>query len=129
MNNSSNDIHKKLTSEFWEMFGGNKNDGTKFDRDEKLQAIKILAETIIPRKSQQTLQYRRERFNKVKQHRHSIKTNNLCFICGGKAQCRHHLIQLQNGGINSKRNLISICNKCHADVHPWLYPLGENNFE
>jgi hypothetical protein len=125
MNNTSNDIHKKLTTEFWAKFGGGKNDGTMFCQIEKLQAVKALAEIVIPRKSQQTLEYRRTRFNRVKPHRHSMKTHSLCFVCGGKAQCRHHLIQLQNGGINSKRNLISICNECHAEVHPWLSSRGE----
>lgn len=126
MNKLSTDIHKQTINEFWQKFGGFKNDGVNFDEGEKLQAVKIIAETIIPRKSQQTLQYRRDRFNHVKLHRHSMKSHDLCFVCSGKAQCRHHLIQLQNGGINSKKNLISICNDCHAKVHPWLSSRGES---
>jgi hypothetical protein len=126
MNKLSTDIHKETINEFWQKFGGFKNDGVNFDQCEKLQAVKIIAEIIIPRKSQQTLQYRRDRFNHVKLHRHSIKSHDLCFVCSGKAQCRHHLIQLQNGGINSKKNLISICNDCHAKVHPWLSSRGES---
>lgn len=44
-----------------------------------------------------------------------------CFACGlTKNRIWHHVIQLQNGGYNARRNLVEICNQCHAEIHPWL---------
>jgi 5-methylcytosine-specific restriction endonuclease McrA len=43
-----------------------------------------------------------------------------CFICTGKADVMHHIIQLCNGGSNSRWNLVPLCDSCHRDVHPWM---------
>lgn len=45
-----------------------------------------------------------------------------CFACRSldRRLVWHHVIQLQNGGSNNRRNRVSICEACHADVHPWL---------
>lgn len=43
-----------------------------------------------------------------------------CYICDERADVRHHVIPLKNGGHNSFLNIRSLCNSCHADVHPWL---------
>lgn len=54
------------------------------------------------------------------QHGPILKTH--CFACGlsGVRLIRHHIVQIQNGGSNHYRNLIEICQHCHARIHPWL---------
>ena len=43
-----------------------------------------------------------------------------CFVCNQQPYERHHIIQLQNGGTNSRRNIIALCSLCHDSIHPWL---------
>lgn len=43
-----------------------------------------------------------------------------CFACGlRQAIVRHHVVQVQHGGRNRKRNLVHLCRECHAYVHRW----------
>jgi hypothetical protein len=48
------------------------------------------------------------------------KLHSKCFACIKPSNCRHHIIQIQHGGLNSHKNLICLCNQCHAEIHPWL---------
>ena len=43
-----------------------------------------------------------------------------CWVCKRVAKYRHHLILLSQGGINEPYNLVPLCKKCHAYIHPWL---------
>lgn len=44
-----------------------------------------------------------------------------CFACLSDAPLvRHHIIQLQHGGPRTTHNIVSICETCHARIHPWL---------
>ena len=44
-----------------------------------------------------------------------------CFGCRSDGRhAWHHIIQIQHGGSNYVRNIVSLCDACHADVHPWL---------
>jgi len=43
-----------------------------------------------------------------------------CFVCHLPAQCRHHIIQIQHGGLNRRDNVVGLCHPCHAVIHPWL---------
>lgn len=44
-----------------------------------------------------------------------------CIACKRPAQCRHHIIQVQNGGeVKGGLNIAPLCHACHAKVHPWL---------
>lgn len=48
-------------------------------------------------------------------------SNAACFACGRAEGCSlHHIIQIQHGGSNYLRNRVSLCDACHAAVHPWL---------
>ncbi len=40
-----------------------------------------------------------------------------CFACGKRFDHRHHIIQIQHGGRNRKRNLVLLCRGCHSEVH------------
>lgn len=54
--------------------------------------------------------------------RTKIKKTRNCSCCLRKNidTITHHIIQIQNGGINIKKNLIEICRDCHSKIHPWL---------
>lgn len=115
--------HKMIKTyliEFWFKFGGKKNKGFECSQFEKLQALKVLAATVIPFNKQQALEVRREIFNASKGKLHSFKRYGNCFVCLNEAHARHHIIQLKNGGINSKKNLVSLCDPCHELIHPWM---------
>jgi hypothetical protein len=45
-----------------------------------------------------------------------------CWCCRTEARrvYWHHIIQVQNGGSNTPRNMTLLCARCHRDVHPWL---------
>lgn len=47
-------------------------------------------------------------------------TSNICYICGGKAYCMHHIIPLSSNGKNRARNLIPVCLDCHKKIHPFM---------
>jgi len=45
-----------------------------------------------------------------------------CYACGDYPTIAHHIIQIQNGGLNFKENIIRLCADCHGKIHPWLKP-------
>ena len=49
-----------------------------------------------------------------------LKLKGVCAVCDGQPNVRHHIVQIQNGGLNHHSNLLLLCNPCHAEVHPWL---------
>ena len=102
--------------EFWNNFGGNKNDGRRYNEEKKLNLLKDYAFKSLGRRRACI----REKFDRVKQTRHSLRSHQCCFVCGNMAEVRHHIIQLQSGGQNSKRNIVSLCKRCHKAIHPWL---------
>lgn len=130
--------HKKLLLDFWNYFlpegmkGGNNlskintlNENSKNGvktRDERLNKLKEYSQIVILYKNQKGLLERRDQFNRRKDTIHSPYhyRNRKCFVCLEKAECRHHIIQLQNGGINSKKNLVSLCHSCHSEIHAWM---------
>lgn len=114
------EIQKELLLGFWGRFNGRKNNGVGFDASVKLEALKALAAIVIPYVKQQAIAARRDKFNEAKVKLHPWRRFGFCFVCGSPATSRHHVIQLQNGGINAKKNLVSLCSGCHAEIHPWL---------
>lgn len=48
-----------------------------------------------------------------------------CYVCKEKAVHRHHLIQLQYGGTNIKKNLVGLCELCHTTIHPFMLEVQE----
>lgn len=43
-----------------------------------------------------------------------------CFVCNFAEVQHHHIIQIQHGGSNNRRNFAALCERCHGAVHPWL---------
>jgi len=85
-----------------------------------MEALKEMSLVVIPYQNQQSLNKRRDVFNEVKRKLCRQKIGSACFVCSQPGFNRHHIIQLQNGGINSRRNLVILCDSCHAEIHPWL---------
>ena len=53
----------------------------------------------------------------------TLKRDGYCCQGCGRDNCRldvHHIQQLQRGGSNGLVNLITLCDECHARLHPWL---------
>lgn len=117
---NANRILKDKLVAFWDRFGGRRNKGVGYSRQEKLLALISLSNEVIPFHKQQSQERRREQFNAVKSTLHPWRRFGNCFVCEQPATARHHIVQLQHGGINSKKNLVSLCDACHADIHPWL---------
>lgn len=106
-------LQKRLLLAFRRRF---KSGGSKEDR---MSELKRLSGVVLPSRN---LSRRRNKFNKVKAQLHKLWTrrNKVCFCCSDPATVRHHIIQLQHGGHNSRKNIVSLCSPCHAEIHPWL---------
>lgn len=117
--------HHAFIKQFWLDFGvgGCKTYKSPKDKQTTLDRLKLMGETIVFRNND-TFKNKsgRYKFEKVKSERHSLKSHKMCFACGAKADVRHHIIWIKHGGLNSKRNLVSLCHPCHAYIHPWLQP-------
>ncbi len=113
---------KALLLEFWKRFGGKPNRAAihNYPTQEKLEVLIEYSRLKIQYDCQIPLKVRRERFNKDKHVIHPFRKFGKCFACGKAARDRHHIIQIQNGGINSKKNLVSLCGECHETIHPEL---------
>lgn len=57
----------------------------------------------------------RQRFNMK-----NMKRDKHCFSCSKPSHIKHHIILLNHGGNNQTGNIVSLCNKCHNYIHPWL---------
>jgi len=109
--------------EFWTNFdpcgpGPNQCIGKCRSKEYKIKILKKYAEKNYQFKKRISLDQRREQFRKAKRLRNKFRWP--CFVCGGEAEARHHIIELQGGATNAKRNVIPICHRCHALIHPWL---------
>jgi hypothetical protein len=129
-------LHKDLLIQFWNYFleddsvkGGNKikrealkanaQSGLK-SQQERLRKLKEYSQFIL--ESPKETVEKRQDFDRLKKtlHRANAEINKKCFVCLSQAHCRHHIIQLQHGGMNHKKNIVSLCNFCHAKIHPWM---------
>lgn len=85
--------------------------------DEKIAILREMASRQY--QTQESYESRRNQYVKTR-HRLVKLSGCECYVCGAPATVRHHIIQLQNGGRNSPRNLMGLCDDCHAEIHPWL---------
>jgi 5-methylcytosine-specific restriction endonuclease McrA len=59
-------------------------------------------------------------FNNMKLQAFPMGINCLCYVCSNRADIRHHVIPLKNGGRNKANNIVPLCYSCHTKVHPHL---------
>jgi hypothetical protein len=118
----ANQLHKQRLEEFWFQFDGWKARGRydQFPAFVKLSKLIEMAAVVIPFRRQQSNAERRKIFNEVKATLCRQKLGTPCFVCSKPGFSRHHIIQLQNGGLNSRRNLVVLCDDCHSAIHPWM---------
>lgn len=114
--------HKVLIKEFWDNFGGTRNAGVQYSYVHKMAALVEWSGRIIDGyRNRKPLSAIRSAFDEIKAQRfRMLHIRRKCFACLGKADVRHHIIQLQNGGINCKKNVVYLCHTCHKEIHPWL---------
>lgn len=93
----------------------------------RLKILKKYANKKYIRVDKEVLARLRRRFNnrRVKTYIPIVDPDGnfyICQLCEGNtvAQCRHHVVQLQHGGFKGGRNVVFLCNNCHALIHPWL---------
>ena len=117
------EVHKAFIADFWKEFGieGKKHFISTKGPAETMEALKRLGRVVLKYKGKSAAA-RRQGFNEIKGDRHKLASHKHCFVCRQITNTpgRHHIIWIKNGGINSKRNLITLCFDCHANVHPWL---------
>lgn len=117
--------HKAWLQEFWKEFmppGYGRKGVSPKSKSATIAAIKRMGEVVLtPSKHARTPAYNRKQYETYKKFLKGYNGFTHCFACKtAPAQCRHHLIWIKNGGRNHKRNIIGLCNACHAEIHPWL---------
>lgn len=64
---------------------------------------------------------RRKKFRRDRQSKARLLKKAECWVClVRKARHRHHVIWLAHGGPNNEINIVALCLKCHAKIHPWM---------
>ena len=118
---------KECLRRFWRRCGRTRgcNRGCKCHRSAKSQqeTLSLLSKCSDwrpVRRNGKALGKWRGRFDAVKGRRCRLDRRVRCFACGESAAIRHHIIALGHGGTNAKRNVVALCRKCHAVIHPWL---------
>ena len=89
-----------------------------FSRDVRIELLREMAKITYYNAKPSTLNRKRKKFNKVKAK--IVRVDGFCEVCGNNAEIRHHIIQLNHGGMNKRFNIALLCNGCHAEIHPWL---------
>lgn len=93
--------------------------GSQVYSSHKLALLKQMAGIAVRRPDDwRPLRVRHEFLEKRTEYRRPTE----CFACRNRDRVRnwHHVIQIQNGGSNATPNLVSLCEVCHARIHPWL---------
>lgn len=74
--------------------------------------------------SRSRLGYLRRQFVNDHVMRKKYPLAGCCFLCGETGEknflVRHHIVALKNYGSNRRINLVTLCSRCHAYLHPWL---------
>ena len=96
-----------------------------YSKEEVLEVMKEIASHNLMGKrwiTKRTNSELREEYNekKIKETWRPHVDGSICYVCDNRADIRHHIVPLKNGGSNSFRNIRVLCNNCHAKIHPWL---------
>lgn len=87
----------------------------------RLARLKEFAEIVISKPKRRIRSWQRNNFVTG-----FCRRGSRCFACGLFAKVRHHIIQIQHGGSNSKENIVPLCIGCHAEIHPWLQQVNKS---
>lgn len=90
------------------------------DKCNRILLLQTYADIVIVMRDGTSLRHARRSFNSIKNSRFKL-SGQTCWACGMEAQVRHHIIQLQHGGlITAAKNVRLLCKDCHSEIHPWL---------
>jgi len=86
----------------------------------RLATLVALSQRVIRVADYKELKRRRRAFDSIKNKKFPL--TGVCWCCRESPPVhRHHVILLKNGGrVTSAKNLVMLCHKCHADIHPWM---------
>lgn len=94
----------------------------RFDRElplTKIEGLREMQKKTYHFRNRISLSIRRGKFESNRRLLRFFKRP--CYVCRNKSECRHHIVSLKQGGWQSaKRNIVALCNQCHAKIHPWL---------
>lgn len=113
----SSRLHTELSFEL-DRFWRHCNSRIDTSREQRLDRLKQFSQIRIGGKAK--IKRTRERFVS-----RGTRGGGICFVCSLLANVRHHIIQIQHGGGNSHRNIVRLCQACHAVIHPWLRPANK----
>ena len=106
---------------FWARFP----EGAAVSAEEKVRLLRTYAGMVFRFRTKPVVHKRiREHFNR---NFRDEQDDRPCFVCGNRFNHRHHIIQIQHGGRNRKRNLVLLCRECHSLVHKGLMPIPLTN--
>lgn len=112
-------LSKLYLKQFWDKVGPRGARGKNKSQHIKLYMLKRYSELDISSKINRYKE-KREAFNNSRTKRYIHVKSAICFVCGHKPHCRHHIILLKHGGMNIKKNFVLLCSDCHAKIHDWL---------
>lgn len=83
------------------------------DGENRRLLLRLFAERIVTRL---------QPYSAIRRARPATTTaGGVCWVCRlNRKLVTHHIIQVQHGGRNTKRNKVHICHPCHAEIHPWM---------
>lgn len=100
-------------------------------RDKRLAFLRKMAAKKLEFVTFAEMWAKRGQFNSHNSHKlhklhklHSFPMAELmfCYCCiKNKADIRHHVIPLSQGGRNKRNNIVPLCNTCHCKVHPHMH--------
>lgn len=117
----------ELLEEFWRAQGD-----LAIDR---LQLLRLYAMVVVSRPAEWDARAVRAEFHRL-YPRPSHQGTLGCFSCfaRGRRLHRHHVVQIQHGGSNDRRNLVSVCDtatgrgaSCHQTLHLWMRPAVDSH--
>jgi 5-methylcytosine-specific restriction endonuclease McrA len=108
--------YRRLLEEFTQIFGKDRFLG--FSYEFKIGLLIEWAE--LKKEKRKLLAEMRDQFEHQPKISRAKLSNRTCKACLGRAQVRHHIVQLQHGGTNDVRNIVPLCRDCHKKIHPWL---------
>jgi hypothetical protein len=95
---------EQVLANFWQMVG---------DGGDRIQLLRLLTTVAIRRPPDWSKESAREVF-------YPYPANCFCCLSAERKLYWHHVITVNNGGSKRRQNLVAICLRCHAAVHPWL---------
>jgi 5-methylcytosine-specific restriction endonuclease McrA len=67
--------------------------------------------------------YERHSTQRLREHYHLRRQRGFwnaigrCWLCSAEANHRHHIVPIEQGGRNIKKNIVPLCVTCHRSVH------------